>query len=129
MIKARPKYHTDLYCNIYIDNIQKAVVICLIIPTIFPFDAGKKSRNTTYRLGFWLCTLPTEVQCLAFHQNHMVWQTKIQSCSRNGNDSKQTYSKAICLYRRISMVTILRKILNLQVETKGFSWNSKDPPS
>ena len=41
MITARPKYPMDLYCNIYIDNIQKAVVICLIIPTIFPFDAGK----------------------------------------------------------------------------------------
>ena len=39
MIKARPKYPTDLYATIYIDNIQKAVVICLIIPTIFPFDA------------------------------------------------------------------------------------------
>jgi hypothetical protein len=32
MIKARPKYPTDLYGTIYIDNIQKAVVICLIIP-------------------------------------------------------------------------------------------------
>jgi len=30
----------DLYDNIYIDDIQKAVVICLIIPTTFPFDAG-----------------------------------------------------------------------------------------
>jgi hypothetical protein len=40
MIKARPKYPTDLYENIYIDYIQKAVVICLIIPTTFPFDAG-----------------------------------------------------------------------------------------
>jgi hypothetical protein len=40
MIKTRPKYPTDLYDNIYIDNIQKAVVICLIITTIFPFDAG-----------------------------------------------------------------------------------------
>jgi hypothetical protein len=39
MIKARPKYPTDLYDNIYIDNIQKAVVICLIIPTTFPFEA------------------------------------------------------------------------------------------
>jgi hypothetical protein len=28
MIKARPKYPTDLYGTIYIDNIQKAVVIC-----------------------------------------------------------------------------------------------------
>ena len=40
MIKASSKYPTDLYGTIYIDNIQKAVVICLIIPTIFPFDAG-----------------------------------------------------------------------------------------
>ena len=40
MIKARPKYPTDLYDNICVDNIQKAVVICLIIPTTFPFDAG-----------------------------------------------------------------------------------------
>jgi hypothetical protein len=39
MIKARPKYPMDLYGTIYIDNIQKAVVICLIIPTIFAFDA------------------------------------------------------------------------------------------
>jgi hypothetical protein len=29
----------DVYGTIYIDYIQKAVVICLIIPTIFPFDA------------------------------------------------------------------------------------------
>ena len=34
-MKARPKYHTDLYDNIYIDNIQKFVVICLLIPTTF----------------------------------------------------------------------------------------------
>jgi hypothetical protein len=42
MIKARPKYPTDLYDNIYIDNILKTVVIsiCLIIPTTFPIDAG-----------------------------------------------------------------------------------------
>ena len=45
MIKARPKYHTDLYGTIYIDNIQKAVVICLIIPTIFPFDAISSIKN------------------------------------------------------------------------------------
>ena len=40
MIKARPKYPMNLNDNIYIDNIQKAVVICLIILTTFPFDAG-----------------------------------------------------------------------------------------
>ena len=45
MIKARPKYPTDLYGTIYIDNIQKAVVICLIIPTIFPFDAGSSIKK------------------------------------------------------------------------------------
>jgi hypothetical protein len=32
MIKARPKYPMDLYGTIYIDNIQKVVVICLNIP-------------------------------------------------------------------------------------------------
>ena len=41
MIKARPKYPTDLYGNIYIDNIQKAVVICLIIPTTSPFHTER----------------------------------------------------------------------------------------
>ena len=47
MVKARPKYPTDLYGTIYIDNNnQKAVVICLIIPTIlFPFDAGSSIKN------------------------------------------------------------------------------------
>jgi hypothetical protein len=39
MIKAWPKYPTDLYDNIYIDNIQKDV-ICLIIPTTFPCEAA-----------------------------------------------------------------------------------------
>ena len=44
MIKTRPKYPTDLYGTIYIDNIQKGVVICLIIPT-FPFDSGSREDN------------------------------------------------------------------------------------
>ena len=39
MIKSRQMYHTDLYGTIYTGNIQNAVVICLIIPKIFPFDA------------------------------------------------------------------------------------------
>ena len=30
----------DLYGSIYIDNIQKAIVICLIISTTYRFDAG-----------------------------------------------------------------------------------------
>ena len=46
MIKTRPKYPTDLYGTIYIDNIQNAVVISLIISTIFPFDAGSSIRKT-----------------------------------------------------------------------------------
>ena len=54
MIKARPKYSTDLYGTIYIDNIQKAVVICLIIPTIFPFDAGSRVDNVHHTSGYFL---------------------------------------------------------------------------
>ena len=45
MIKARSKYPMDLYGTIYINNIQKAVVICLIIPTIFPFDVGSSIKK------------------------------------------------------------------------------------
>jgi hypothetical protein len=47
MIKARPKYPTDFHGTIYIDNIQKAVVIFLIIPTTFPFDAWIQSGQRT----------------------------------------------------------------------------------
>ena len=46
MMKARPQYPTDLYGTIYIDNIQKAVVIYLIIQTLFPFDVGSSIKNT-----------------------------------------------------------------------------------
>jgi hypothetical protein len=52
MIKARPKYPTDLCGTIYIDNIQKAVVICLIIPTTFPFDAGSRVDNVRHTSGY-----------------------------------------------------------------------------
>jgi hypothetical protein len=45
MFKTRPNYLTDLYGNIYIDNIQKAVVICLINTTIFPFDVGSNIKQ------------------------------------------------------------------------------------
>jgi hypothetical protein len=51
MIKARPKYPTDLYGTIYIDNIQKAVVISLIIPTTFPFDSGCRVDNVRHTSG------------------------------------------------------------------------------
>ena len=54
MIKARSKYPTDLYSTIYIDNIQKAVVICLIIPT-FPFDAGSRVDNVRHTSCHFLC--------------------------------------------------------------------------
>jgi hypothetical protein len=53
MIKARPKYPTDLYGTIYIDDIQKAVVICLIIPTTFPFDAGSRVENVRHTSGYF----------------------------------------------------------------------------
>jgi hypothetical protein len=53
MIKARPKYPTDLHGTIYIDNIQKAVVICLIIPTTFPFDAGSRVDNVCHTSGYF----------------------------------------------------------------------------
>jgi hypothetical protein len=55
MIKARPKYPTDLHGTIYIDNIQKAVVICLIIPTTFPVDAGSRVDNVRHTSGYFLC--------------------------------------------------------------------------
>jgi hypothetical protein len=55
MIKARPKYSTELYGTIYIDNIQKAVVICLIIPTTFPVDAGSRVDNVRHTSGYFLC--------------------------------------------------------------------------
>ena len=42
-------------------------------------------------MEFSLCTLTPEVQCLTFHQNHMVWQTKKKKKLWNGNDSKQPY--------------------------------------
>ena len=45
--QTRPKYPTELYGNIYIDNIQKAVIICLIIPTKFPFDTGSSINKNT----------------------------------------------------------------------------------
>ena len=53
MIKARPKYPTDLHGNIYINNIQKAVVICLIIQTTFPFDAGSRVDNIRHTSGYF----------------------------------------------------------------------------
>ena len=51
--KARPKYLADLYGTIYIDNIQKAVVICLIIPTTFSFDAGTRVDNVRHTSGYF----------------------------------------------------------------------------
>jgi len=58
MIKARPKYPTDFYGTIYIDNIQKAVVICLIIPTTFPCDAGSRVDNVRHTSGYFVMLDP-----------------------------------------------------------------------
>jgi hypothetical protein len=44
MIKARPKYPMDLYDNIYIDNIQKVVVICLMISFILFGQAASEEK-------------------------------------------------------------------------------------
>ena len=67
MIKARPKYPTDLCGTIYIDNIQKAVVICLIIPTTFPFDAGSRAMdNVRHTSGyFFLCWMQHQKEILS----------------------------------------------------------------
>ena len=54
MIKPDQTTPTDLYGTIYIDNIQKAVVICLIIPTIFPVDAGSRVDNVRHTSGYIL---------------------------------------------------------------------------
>ena len=53
MIKARPKYPTGLYGTIYIENIRKAVVICLIIPTTFPLDAAPRVDNVRHAFRYF----------------------------------------------------------------------------
>jgi hypothetical protein len=58
MIKARPKYPTDFHGAIYINNIQKAVVICLIIPTTFYFDAGSRVNNVRHTSGYFFMLDP-----------------------------------------------------------------------
>ena len=58
MIKARPKYPMDLYGNIYIHNIQNAVVICLMIPTIFPFDTASRVDNVRPTSGYFFMLNP-----------------------------------------------------------------------
>jgi hypothetical protein len=41
--------------------------------SVFKLSNVKTALN---RLEFSLCTLTPEYQCLPFHQNHMIWQTK-----------------------------------------------------
>jgi hypothetical protein len=65
MVKARPKYPTDLYGTIYIDNIQKAVVICIIIPTTFPFDVGSRLDNARHTSGYFLCWIQHQKEILS----------------------------------------------------------------
>ena len=59
MIQARPKYPTGLYGTFYIDSIQKAVFICLIIPTTFPFDAVSRVDNVRHTSGYFFMLNPT----------------------------------------------------------------------
>jgi hypothetical protein len=40
------------YGSIYIDNIQKYVVVCLIIKTTFPFDAGSRVDIVRHTSGY-----------------------------------------------------------------------------
>jgi hypothetical protein len=60
MIKTRPTYPTDLYGTIYIDKIQKAVVVCLIIPK--KGQKYKKKRSTRPAAELWKmkCNAPIE---------------------------------------------------------------------
>jgi hypothetical protein len=46
----------DLYGTIYIDDIKKTVVICLIIPTTFPFDSGSRVDNV-HHTSRYFCML------------------------------------------------------------------------
>ena len=62
MIKARPKYPMDLHGTIYIDNIQKAVVICLIISTTFPFDSGSSVDNVHHTSGYFFMLDPASIK-------------------------------------------------------------------
>jgi hypothetical protein len=65
MIKARPKYPTDLFGTIYIDNIQKAVVICLIFPTTFHFDSGSRVDNVRHTSGYFLSWIQHQKEMLS----------------------------------------------------------------
>jgi hypothetical protein len=53
MIKARPKYHTNLY------KIQKDVFLCPIIPTTYPVDAGSRVDNVSHTSGYFVMLDPT----------------------------------------------------------------------
>ena len=49
----------DLYGTIYIDNIKKTVVICLIIPTTFPFDLNPGWTTYVIHPGIFFMLDPT----------------------------------------------------------------------
>ena len=55
--KSQTKVPYGLVCTIYIDNIQKAVIICLIIST-FPFDAGSRVDNVRHTSGYFFMLDP-----------------------------------------------------------------------
>jgi hypothetical protein len=104
--------------------------------------------NKLHLMGRVWCTLCTRPICLGeslahcnnnlqvdilIHANtnililiHPVFAISPRCCVLSG-EAANNNSNAICLYRRIWLVTILRKVLNLQVITKSSSW--KDPPS
>jgi hypothetical protein len=49
--QTKVPYRLVMYGTFYIDNIQKAVIICLIIPTIFPSDFGSRAKYPTDLYG------------------------------------------------------------------------------
>jgi hypothetical protein len=110
-------YFWNCYCFFYLEHYIKKNNIKLQIKNVLPLHKTSKK----YVQLFSDCTLGSK----RWFENIIV--IKIWHLIINNNKGKIYNSNVICLYRRIWLVTIIRKILNLQVVTKGFS--SKDPPS
>jgi hypothetical protein len=90
--------------NMYAENYEKWVAIRLfrIISILSKFCYFRPSDHT-YRFEFSLCTLTPEVQCCTFHQNPVIWWTKITKFWQNGNDSKQPYCHPLFIIFHLSI--------------------------
>jgi hypothetical protein len=62
--KSQTKVPYGLVCTIYIDNIQKAVIICLIIST-FPFDADPGWTTYVIHTCIFLCWIQHQKEILS----------------------------------------------------------------